>query len=297
MPLEKDRKFMQARPLRSALYMPASNARALEKARDLDVDAVIFDLEDAVSPDAKPEARQQAARAVREGGYGRRQVVVRINGLGTPWGADDLEAAVAAAPDAILVPKVGHPDDLAAPQAAIAAAGSSSHLWAMIETPAAFGNLYAIAGATGDALPALSAFVIGTNDLVKDMRMRVQPARANLVPMLVACVAAARTYGLQIVDGVYNALEDPAGFEAECIQGRDLGMDGKSLIHPRQAGPCNAAFRPTAEEIARARLLVELFDRAENSNANVLRVDGQMVERLHADAARQMLSLWEAVTA
>jgi citrate lyase subunit beta/citryl-CoA lyase len=277
--------------------MPASNARALEKARNLDVDAVIFDLEDAVSPDAKPEAREQAVRAVREGGYGRRQVVIRINGLGTPWGEADLEAAVAAAPDAILVPKVGHPGDLAAPQAAITAAGSSSRLWAMIETPAAFGNLYAIAGATGDAAPALSTFVVGTNDLVKDMRMRVQPARANLVPMLITCVAAARTHGLQVIDGVYNALEDQVGFEAECTQGRDLGMDGKSLIHPRQAAPCNAAFMPSAEEIAQARLLVDLFDRPENSKANVLRVDGQMVERLHADAARQVLSLWETVTA
>ena len=287
---------MQTRPLRSVLYMPASNARALEKARNLDVDAVILDLEDSVAPDAKPEARAQAVRAVTEGGYGRRQVVIRINGLGTPWGAADLEAAATAAPDAILIPKVGHPDDLAAPQAAIAAAGSSSRLWAMIETPAAFGHLHAIAAATRDTAPALSAFVVGTNDLVKEMRMRTQPARANLVSMLVACVAAARAHGVQVVDGVYNALEDPVGFEAECIQGRDLGMDGKSLIHPRQAVACNAAFTPSAEEIAQARLLVDLFDCAENRSANVLRVDGQMVERLHAEAARQILSLWGNAT-
>lgn len=287
---------MQTRPLRSVLYMPASNTRALEKARNLDVDAVILDLEDSVAPDAKPEARAQAVRAVTEGGYGRRQVVIRINGLGTPWGAADLEAAATATPDAILIPKVGHPDDLAAPQAAITAAGSSSRLWAMIETPAAFGHLYAIAGTTRNTAPALSAFVVGTNDLVKEMRMRAQPARANLVSMLVACVAAARAHGVQVVDGVYNALEDPVGFEAECSQGRDLGMDGKSLIHPRQAAACNAAFTPSAEEIAQARLLVDLFDRAENRGANVLRVDGQMVERLHAEAARQILSLWGNAT-
>lgn len=288
---------MQTKPVRSVLYMPASNARALEKARELDVDVVIFDLEDSVSPDAKPEARAQAVRAVADGGYGRRQVVIRINGLGTPWGTADLEAAVAAAPDAILIPKVSHPDDLATPQAAISAAKSTSHLWAMVETPAAFGNLYAIAGAVGDTAPALSTFVIGTNDLVKDMRMRVQPARANLVAMLVACVAAGRAHGLQVIDGVYNALDDRAGFEAECVQGRDLGMDGKSLIHPRQVASCNAAFTPSAEEVAWARRLVDLFDCAENRNANVLRVDGQMVERLHAEAARQILSLSEIAQA
>lgn len=284
---------MQTRPLRSVLYMPASNARALEKARELDVDAVIFDLEDSVAPEAKPEARAQAVRAVAEGGYGRRQIAIRTNGLATPWGAADLEAAVAAAPDAILIPKVGHPDDLATPQAAIAKAGTSSRLWAMIETPAAFGNLHAIASAVRDTAPALSVFVIGTNDLVKDMRMRVHPGRANLVAMLVACVAAGRAHGLQVIDGVCNALDDHPGFEAECGQGRDLGMDGKSLIHPRQVAPCNAAFTPSAEEVAWARRLVDLFDRAENRNANVLRVDGQMVERLHAEAARQILPLAE----
>ncbi|MGB3538470.1 MAG: CoA ester lyase [Mesorhizobium sp.] len=281
---------MENRPPRSVLYLPGANARALEKAREIPTDAIILDLEDSIAPDAKEMARYQVTKAVKTGGYGQREIVVRINGLSTPWGRDDLDAALRADPDAILVPKVSDPADVSAVQEAITTAGSRTQIWAMIETPLSIGNVFSLAGARTTLTTALSAFVIGTNDLVKEMQMRPTPGRAHLVPLLATCVAAARAHGIHIIDGVYNALDDEDGFRAECEQGRDLGMDGKSLIHPRQVQPCNSAFSPSKDEIARARRLVEVFDLPENRDAGVLRIDGHMAERLHLHVAKQILA-------
>lgn len=279
------------RPRRSALYMPAANARAIEKARSLDCDVVILDLEDAVAPEAKADARRQATEAVRTGGFGRREVVIRVNGLDTPWGADDLAAAAAARPDAILAPKVSSADDVAAYASAI----GDRPLWAMIETCSALFRLDTIA-ATARALP-LAAWVIGTNDLAKEMRCRLDAERRPLLAALSLAVAAARAEGLVILDGVYNALEDDDGLGRQCRQGVEFGFDGKTLIHPRQIPVANAAFAPTEDEVLWARTVVEAFAQPENAGKGVLRVEGQMVERLHLEAARRALAIADAVGA
>lgn len=278
------------RPRRSILYMPGSNARALEKARDIPVDAVVFDLEDAVAPDAKETARRQVAEAVGAGGYGAREVVIRINGLDTPWGRRDLAAAVAAEPHAILVPKVSEPLDLIPVQEAVGP-GSSTAIWAMMETPRAMLNALSIAAAREGDVPGLSVMVMGTNDLAKDTRARLQPGRRVFLPWLMGCLAAARAYGLDVVDGVYNDFSDDEGFARECEEARDMGMDGKTLIHPRQVDACNRIFSPSPDEIAWARSVCDVFDRPENSGVGVLRIDGKMVERLHADVARRILAM------
>ncbi|HSG94242.1 MAG TPA: CoA ester lyase [Afifellaceae bacterium] len=283
---------MPITPLRSALYMPATNLRALEKAKTLAADAVIFDLEDSVAPDRKVEARGQACAAVQEGGYGRRQVVTRINGMNTPWGDDDLAAAVAAAPDAVLVPKVSSSEDIAAISRAMDAAGAAdTRLWVMMETPLAMLDAGAIAAASASAGSRLACFVMGTNDLAKETRARLTPGRGAMAAWLSTCVAAARAYGLAILDGVYNDFGDDEGLRAECRHGLELGMDGKTLIHPRQIAICNEIFSPSEEEVAWARRIVAEFDRPENAAVNVMSIDGRMVERLHADMARQTIAL------
>jgi len=279
-----------ARPRRSALYMPAANARAIEKARDLACDVVILDLEDAVAPDAKDLARDQAVAAVKAGGFGRREVVIRVNGLDTPWGAADLAAAAAARPAAILAPKVSSPADVAAYDRGLS---GDTALWVMIETCQSLFALDAIAASPG----RLQALVIGTNDLAKEMRCRLTVERAPLAGPLSLSVAAARAHGLTVLDGVFNGIEDEAGLARQCAQGAEFGFDGKTLIHPRQIEAANAAFSPAPDEIDWARRIVEAFDSPENAAKGVLRVEGRMVERLHLAEAQRLIAVAEAIAA
>jgi citrate lyase subunit beta / citryl-CoA lyase len=289
---------MAIRPRRSLLYMPGSNARAMEKARELPADGVILDLEDAVAPDAKSKARELIIAALKQGGFGRREVIVRINGLDTPWWQDDL-AVAAANPDAILVPKVSGPEPLreVAKHLVGVRAEARVGIWAMMETPLAMLNARDIAAVARDAGSRLAGFVMGTNDLAKDTRARLLPGRAPMLPWLMTCIAAARAYGIDIVDGVYNELGNAEGFAAECRQARDLGFDGKTLIHPQQIAPCNEAFSPTADEVAWARKIIGAFDLPENASKGVIQLDGRMVERLHADMAQRTVAIADAIAA
>ena len=288
---------MNVRPRRSVLYMPGSNARAIEKARTLAADALILDLEDAVAPEAKPAARLQVCEAVRAGGFGRREILIRINAPDTPWGADDLMAAVAAVPDAILLPKVSRPEDLAAIGGRLDALGAAANIriWAMMETPLAVLNAKEIAAAAGEPATRLAGLVMGTNDLAKDTRAKILPGRAPMLAWLMTCVAAARSYGLDIVDGVFNDIGDAQGFARECAEARELGFDGKTLIHPSQIEPCNAAFSPTQDEVESARKIIAAFDQPENFDKGVVRIDGRMVERLHAEMARRTVAIADAI--
>jgi citrate lyase subunit beta/citryl-CoA lyase len=290
---------MTMRPRRSVLYMPGSNARALEKAKTLAADGVILDLEDSVAPDAKDAARKQVAEAVKAGGFGSREVFIRVNGFDTPWHADDLAAAAHAAPDVILVPKVSSPDTLEMIGRRLLDMHSDHkiRIWAMIETPLAIFNILSIAAEARDSESRLAGFVMGTNDLAKDTRARLVPGRAPMLPWLTTCVAAARIYGIDILDGVYNDIGNAEGFVAECAQGVDLGFDGKTLIHPGQIEPCNKAFSPSAEEVAWARKMIAAFDLPENKSKGVVSMDGRMVERLHADMARRTVAIADAIAA
>jgi citrate lyase subunit beta / citryl-CoA lyase len=287
------------RPRRSVLYMPGSNARAMEKARTLPADAIILDLEDAVAPDAKDTARRQVCAAVREGGYGGREVMIRVNGLDTPWGEADLAAAAQAGPDAILVPKVSSPETLAVVGSRLRRLGTPqrTRVWAMIETPLAILNAAAIASAAADVDSRLACFVMGTNDLAKETRAQLVPGRAPMLPWLMTALAAARAYDLDVLDGVYNGLSDEAGLREECAQGRELGFDGKTLIHPNQIAPANEAFAPDADEVARSRAIIAAFDKPENAGRGAISLDGRMVERMHADMARRVVALAEAIEA
>jgi citrate lyase subunit beta/citryl-CoA lyase len=280
------------RPRRSVLYLPGSNARAIEKARTLPCDVVILDLEDSVAPDTKIAARALACEAVRLGEFGTRELVVRINGLDTPWGAEDLAAVAEARPDAMLVPKVAAPQDLAAYRAA---AGPDLRLWAMIETCQAVFALDALGRAS--AAEGVEAWVIGVNDLIKEMRCRPGAERAPLLPALALSVMAARAHGLDIIDGVYNDIPDLQGLARECEQGADLGFDGKSLIHPTHLEVANRAFAPEPEAVAWARTVTMAFDSPENSAKGVLKVEGRMVERLHLAQARRLIAVAEAIEA
>lgn len=288
---------MNIRPRRSVLYMPGSNARALEKARTLPADGVILDLEDSVAPDAKEVARHRVVDAVRAGGFGHREVLIRINGLDTEWGAADLTAAAAAAPDAILVPKISTPGqlELIGQRLFDTHTDLRTRVWVMIETPLAVLNAAAIAAGAKDSETRLSGFVMGTNDLAKETRARIVPGRAPMVPWLATCIAAARIYGIDILDGVYNDIGNAQGFADECGEARDLGFDGKSLIHPSQIDACNAAFSPTAEQVAEARKIIAAFDAPENRDRGVVALDGRMVERMHADMARRTLAIAQAI--
>jgi len=284
------------RPRRSVLYMPGSNARSLEKAKSLPADALILDLEDAVAPDAKDMARTQVCEAVKGGGFGTREVVIRVNGLATPYGLTDFAAALEAKPDAILIPKVETAEDL---QHARKNAPSDCKiaLWAMIETPLAILNLKEIGQAAASAELPLTCFVLGTNDLIKATRAQAQADRLPLLAWLSLTVAAARAFGLTAVDGVFNAIQDEVGFRAECLQGRALGMDGKTLIHPSQIAPCNEVFSPSPEEIAAAKKIAAAFALPENQGKGAISLDGRMVELLHAEIARQTLAMAEAIAA
>jgi len=288
---------MTTRPRRSVLYMPGSNARALEKAKTLPCDAVILDLEDSVAPDAKAAARQQVADAVAARGFGAREVVVRINALDTEWWRDDLTAAAKAGPDGILIPKVSKPDDIRDVAAHLVgiAADAKIRLWAMVETPLGIINAAAIAATAAATGSRLAAFVMGTNDIAKETRARLLSGRAPMLSWLSHCLLAARAYDLAILDGVYNELSDIEGFRRECAQGRDLGFDGKTLIHPQQIVPCNEAFSPTPEEVTWARKIIAAFNLTENKNKGVIQVDGRMVEILHADMARRTVAIADAI--
>jgi citrate lyase subunit beta/citryl-CoA lyase len=287
---------MTVRPRRSVLYMPGSNPRALEKARELPADVLILDLEDAVAPEAKLLARDAVVKAIQQG-FGDREVLVRINGLDTRWWVEDIDAAASARPDAVLVPKVSSPRQLQDLAARLVDMGTDPHVrvWAMMETPLAMLNVRDIAAAALDSETRLAGFVMGTNDLAKDTRARLVPGRAPMLPWLMNCLAAARAYGLDILDGVYNDIGDAEGFAAECRQARDLGFDGKTLIHPRQIEPCNEAFSPTPEEVDAARKIIAAFDLPENENKGVLQIDGRMVERLHAEMARRSVAIADAI--
>jgi citrate lyase subunit beta/citryl-CoA lyase len=288
---------MTFRPRRSVLYMPGSNARAIEKAKTLAVDAIIIDLEDAVAPEAKEQARTQVSDAVKAGGFGSREVFIRINGIDTPWHADDLVAATQAGPDAILVPKISDVSHLerVGQRLLDLKADLKTRVWAMIETPAAIFNIMALAAEAHDSETRLAGFVLGTNDLAKETRARQVAGRAPMVSWLATCVLAAHGHGIEILDGVYNDLSDAAGFEAECIQARDMGFDGKTLIHPNQIGPCNRVFSPDDGEITQARKLIAAFDLPENKGKGVVQVDGRMVERMHADMARRTVAIADAI--
>jgi citrate lyase subunit beta / citryl-CoA lyase len=290
---------MSIRPRRSVLYMPGSNARALEKAKTLAADGVILDLEDSVAPDAKEASREQVVNAVKAGGFGRREVFIRVNGVDTPWHAEDLAAAAHVAPDAILVPKVSSPDTLELIGRRLLDMGTDhkTRVWAMIETPLAIFNILSIAAEAADSESRLSGFVMGTNDLAKDTRARLVPGRAPMLSWLTTCIAAARIYGVVILDGVYNDIGNADGFFMECQQGVDLGFDGKTLIHPSQIEPCNTAFSPSADEVAWARKMIAAFDLPENKTKGVVSIDGRMVERLHAEMAKRTVAIAEAIAA
>jgi len=272
--------------------MPASNARAIEKARALPCDGIIFDLEDAVAPDAKPEARRQAVEAVRGGGFGRRELIIRCNGLDTPWGEEDLAAASVAGPDALLVPKISSPADIAAYRARV---GPEATLWAMIETPAAVMGLDALGEAS--AMNGVACWVMGLNDLAKAMGGRQTPDRSPHLPILSLAVAAARAHGLAILDSVTNAIDDVALVETHCRQAADIGFDGKSLIHPSQIEPANRLFSPAAEEVAWSRAVIAAYALPENRAKGALQVEGRLAERLHLDQAERMVAIAEAIEA
>ena len=279
--------------------MPGSNARAIEKARTLGVDGIILDLEDAVAPEAKAAARDQVAAAVKAGGFGRREVVIRVNALDTLWGHDDLVAAALSGADAVLIPKVSDPDTIAAAELALATARAPQavRLWAMIETPIAILHAEAIARSARHETGRLACFVLGTNDIAKETRARFVPGRWPMLPWLTTVVAAARAHGLDVLDGVYNDLNDAEGFRAECEQGRDLGMDGKTLIHPNQVAVANEVFAPAEAEVAAARKIIAAFEQPENKGRGVISLDGRMVERMHADMAARTVALAEAISA
>ncbi len=283
------------RPRRSVLYMPGANERALEKAKGIPADALILDLEDAVAPDAKPEARARVCAAAASGEYGAKEIAIRINGIGTQWHDDDIAAAAAAGPDAIVVPKVNSADEVAQLVASFEAAGAPAHtkLWAMLETPVAILNAESIATASD----RLTVLVMGTNDLAKELYAEHIPGRAPLHFGLQKCLMAARLAGKVILDGVYNDIKDDEGFRAEALQGKQFGFDGKTLIHPSQVEPCNEVFAPSEDEIEHSRKVIAAFDEAQAEGRGVVTVDGRMIENLHVDNARRILAVADAIAA
>lgn len=286
---------MTARPRRSCLYMPGANAKALEKARTLPADVLLLDLEDSVAPEAKAGAREQVAAAVKAGGYGKREVIVRVNALATPWGGDDIAAVGAVYPDGILAPKVETRAELEELNSAMTDAGLSDEasLWIMIETPRAIFNLPEIVSAARNT--RLQVLVMGLNDLAKETRMRAAAGRAAFHAPMSLAVIAGRMAGLTVIDGVYNDIADSAGFDAECRQGLEFGFDGKTLIHPSQVDGANATFAPTVDEVLRARSVIEAFALPENAGKGVIKVDGRMTELLHLEQAKQIVAVTEAI--
>lgn len=282
-----------ARPRRSVLYMPGSNARALEKGRTLDADGLILDLEDAVSPGQKADAREQVVAALAEGGYGHREILLRVNGLDTEWGEADLAAAAKAGADAVLLPKVESAETVRKAEALLDAAGAPAELtlWCMMETPRGILRAESIA----DATPRLAGFVMGTSDLAKDLHAAHTPMRLPLLTGLSTCLLAARAAGLAILDGVYLDLNDAEGFAASCQQGVELGFDGKTLIHPKQLEAANTAFAPSEAQVAFSRRIIEAHAAAEAEGKGVVLVDGKLIENLHVVAAHRLVAMAEAI--
>jgi len=281
----------ELKPRRSVLYMPGANERALEKAKTIPADALILDLEDAVSPDAKEAARDRVCAAV--GNYGEREVTIRVNGLDTEWHDADLRAAASAGPAAVVVPKVNSAAEVHNIERALELGGAPDHtkIWAMVETPVAMLHAEEIAAAS----ERLTVLVMGTNDLAKELHAEFVPGRAPLLGGLSLALLAARATGKAILDGVYNDVKDLEGFEAECLQGRQFGFDGKTLIHPAQLEPCNRIFAPSEEEIARSRKIISAFEEAQAAGQGVVTVDGRMIENLHVENARRILALADAI--
>ena len=285
------------RPRRSLLFMPGSNARALEKARNLPADGIILDLEDAVAPDAKAMARDQIAQAVAARDFGKREVLIRINALDSPWWIDDITMAGKARPDGILVPKISSVEDLSAIADRLSDinADFSIRVWAMIETARGVLHAEELAAASRDSEMRLAGFVFGPNDISRETRIRMQPGRAAMIPMIIHCILATRAHGLEILDGPYSDIGNVDGFALECAQGRDLGFDGKTLIHPSQIEACNDAFTPAADEVDRAREILNAFERPENAGRGVIQLNGQMVERLHMEMAKRTVAIADAI--
>jgi citrate lyase subunit beta / citryl-CoA lyase len=291
-----EEKAVTAAPRRSCLYMPGANPKALEKAKTLPADVVIFDLEDSVAPEAKAEARETVRQAGAGGGYGNREIVIRVNALTTPWGYEDVKAACTVHPAAILFPKIDGPDDIAKAQDVVASnGGKRTAIWAMIETPLSILNIAAIAAQAKHT--HLQAFVMGTNDLAKDLRCAQTPDRAPFLAALSMTVIAARAYGVIPIDGVYNDIQNEEGFAAICRQGLGLGFDGKTLIHPSQIEPCNAIFAPSEADVAQARAVIAAFAAPENAGKGVIKVDGKMTELLHLEQAKRTVAIAEAIAA
>jgi len=275
--------------------MPGANDKALEKAKSLPTDAIIFDTEDSVAPDMKVAARDKVAAAVRSGEYGSRELTIRVNSIETEWHLDDLRSAAQAGPDGIVVPKVGSAADVAAVERVIEAAGVPDHtrIWAMLETPEAVERAVEIATSS----ERLAVLIMGTNDLAKELRAALVPGRAPLLWGLARCLNAARYAGKVILDGVYNDVRDPEGFAVEAAQGAQMGFDGKTLVHPSQVEPCNSAFSPTAEEVEHSRRVIAAFDEGLAAGKGVITVDGRMIENLHVDNARRAIAIADAIAA
>ena len=280
-------------PRRSVLYMPGANDKALEKAKTLPCDAIIFDTEDSVAPDMKAVAREKVAAAVRSGEYGRRELTIRINGLDTEWWKADLESAGAAAPSAVVVPKINSAADVALVEGVLDGidAAANTTIWAMLETPAAMERAVEIATSSD----RLTVLIMGTNDLAKELRAALVPGRAPLLWGLGRCLNAARFAGKVILDGVYNDVKNPEGFAAECAQGAEMGFDGKTLIHPTQIEPCNDAFAPSAAEVEHSERVIAAWDEGIAAGKGVITVDGRMIENLHVDNARRALAISAAI--
>jgi citrate lyase subunit beta/citryl-CoA lyase len=287
------------RPRRSLLFMPGSNPRALEKARTVAADGIILDLEDAVAPDAKATARDAIAQTLQAGGFGKREVIIRINALDSPWWIDDVTMAGKAKPDGIMVPKISSVADLSAVADRLSDIGAdmSIRVWAMIETARAILHVEEIAAASKDSENRLAGFVFGPNDIARETRIRMMPGRAAMLPMIIPSVLAARMYGLDILDGPYSNFSDSAGFMEEAVQGRDIGFDGKTLIHPSQIEACNAVFTPPDDEVAQARRIIAAFEQPENAQRGAIQMDGKMVERLHAEMAKRTIAISDAIQA
>jgi citrate lyase subunit beta/citryl-CoA lyase len=285
------------RPRRSLLFMPGSNARALEKARNLPADGLILDIEDSVAPDAKAKAREQIAEAIAAKGFGKREVWIRTNSLDTAWWVDDVAMAGQAKPDGILVPKVSSVADLNKIGESLQGIGAdpSIKVWAMIETARAVLDADKLAAASRDPKTRLAGFVFGPNDISRETRIKMQPGRAAMIPMITHCILATRAHGLEILDGPYSDISNVDGFALECAQARDLGFDGKTLIHPSHIVACNAIFTPPAEEVAEARKIIAAFAQPENASRGAIQLDGRMVERLHAEMARRTIEIADAI--
>lgn len=283
------------RPRRSVLYMPGSNARAQEKAKTLSADALILDLEDAVAPDAKAEAREIVCANAASGGYGKREIIIRVNGLDTPWGKDDIIAAAKAGPDAILLPKVESAAQVHKLEKIMTEAGApgKTKIWCMMETPLGILKAEEIAAAS----PRIDCFVMGTSDLVKDLQAQHTPMRLPVITSLGLCLLAGRAYGLTVLDGVYLDLADDEGFHASCVQGLELGFDGKTLIHPKQLASTNEVFAPSEAEVAHSRKIIDAFEAAEKEGKGVVLVDGKLVENLHVEIAKAKVAMADAIAA